>query len=117
LHAPAQLPELTATNHPAQREQPFATNRTHVQPPSKLVIHAQYSADRAVSKSAVRSKLAVFPTPQPLTPQERALYALATQVPEDQRQAILNARKNDSAPLDIAAIRIPPLEMPEEGKN
>ena len=62
-------------------------------------------------------KLDVFPAPQPLTAEERALYSFATDVPEKQRQAVLNAQKNDNAPLDVAAIRIPPIELPAEGNN
>jgi len=80
-------------------------------------IAASHSVVSVLSKSAPHPKLDVFPAPQPLTPEEQALYAFATQVPEKQRQAILNAQKNLNAPLDVAAIRIPPLEMSDESKN
>ncbi|WP_348264213.1 hypothetical protein P8935_06690 [Telmatobacter sp. DSM 110680] len=71
----------------------------------------------AIGKSAGPPKLDVFPLPRPLSPEERALYAFATQVPEEQRQAVLAAQKNDDAPLNIAAIHIQPLEMSDPGKN
>jgi len=58
-------------------------------------------------------KLDTFPAPQPLTPEEQALYAFATQVPEKQRQAVLEAQKRDDAPLSLSAIRITPLEISE----
>jgi hypothetical protein len=110
-------PEQTATNHSAQSEPPLPARHMPAPPPRRPGVHAQHNADRTLSKLASQPKLDVFPTPQPLTPEEQALYAFATQVPEKQRQAILNAQRNDNAPLDVAAIRIPPLEMPEEGKN
>ena len=59
----------------------------------------------------------MYSLPRPLSPEERALYAFATQVPEEQRQAVLAAQKNDDAPLNIAAIHIQPLEMSDPGKN
>jgi hypothetical protein len=71
----------------------------------------------AVAGSAARPKFDVFPLPQPLSPEEQALYAFATQVPEEQRQAVLAAQKKDDAPLNIAAIHIQPLEIPDTGKN
>jgi len=71
----------------------------------------------AVATSGARPKLDVFPLPQPLSTEEQALYAFATQVPEEQRQAILAAQRNDDAPLNVAAIHIQPLEIPDTGKN
>jgi len=59
----------------------------------------------------------VFPRPNPLSPEEQALYAFATQVPEEQRQAVLAAKQSDDAPLNIAAIRIQPLDISDTGKN
>lgn len=79
--------------------------------------HAQTPAATAVAKSAARPKLDVFPLPHPLSPEEQALYAFATQVPDEQRQAVLAAQRNDDAPLNVAAIHIQPLEIPDTGKN
>ncbi len=62
-------------------------------------------------------KLEVFPTPQPLTPQEQALLRYTTQIPEPQRAALLETPKPVDAQLNIAAIRIPPLEITEDAKN
>jgi hypothetical protein len=81
------------------------------------VIVAARSAGDAIAKPASLPKLDVFPAPQPLTAEERALYTFATAVPEGQRQAVLEAQKKADAPLDLAAIHIPPLEVPEQGKN
>jgi hypothetical protein len=64
-----------------------------------------------------RPKLEVFPTPQPLTPQEQALLRYTTQIPEPQRAVLLETSKPVDAQLNIAAIRIPPLETTEDTKN
>lgn len=117
LRQQAHPPEQTATNHFAQNEPPLSTRRMPIPPPRRSTVHALLNADRAVSKPASLPKLDVFPTLQPLSPEEQVLYAFATQVPEEQRQAILDAQKNVDAPLSLAAIRIPPLEVPEAGKN
>jgi hypothetical protein len=90
---------------PAQNIQARATRRTMSRP----VV--------AAAGSAVRPKRDVFPLPHPLSPEEQALYAFATQVPEEQRQAVLAAQKKDDAPLDVAAISIQPIEIPDTGKN
>ena len=113
--------EQVATAHSAQSEPPFpsshAPSASHAPIPAmrRPAVHAQLNA--AVSKPAALPKLDIFPAPQPLTAEEWALYSFATEVPEKQRQAVLNAQKNDNAPLDVAAIRIPPIEVPAEGNN
>jgi hypothetical protein len=85
--------------------------------PTHTVLRTTSRPAGAVTRSATRPKLDVFPQPQPLSPEEQALYAFATQVPEEQRRAVMTARKNDDAPLNIAAISIQPLEVPDTGKN
>ena len=67
--------------------------------------------------AADRPKRDVFPLPHPLSPEEKALYQFVTQVPEQQRQAVLAAQKEVDAPLKVAALEIQPLEMPDTGKN
>jgi hypothetical protein len=115
-HPSARLPQTASTAPkstppglsgvvPAQRTHRSAPRRTESRPTV------------AFAKSAPRPKLDVFPQPQPLSSQEQALYAFATQVPEEQRRAVMAARKNDDAPLNIAAISIQPLEVPDTGKN
>jgi hypothetical protein len=119
---------------PPKTQQPLQTAISPVQGNPSVQHHPVLT--RGVSRSSVPAKSGTtgallttvplpkrdfFPTPQPLTPEEQALYVFATQTPEKQRQAILDAildaRKNDDAPLNLADIRIPPLEMPEVGKN
>jgi hypothetical protein len=76
---------------------------------------------QATAQDAVRTgslpKRDVFPSPQPLTPGERALAEFATQVPMVQRQAILQAQMQDEKPLRIAELDIPFLETPSQGNN
>lgn len=62
------------------------------------------------SDCAPLPKLDVFPTPQPLTRQERSLASMATEAPVPLRQALANAQKEDDPPVHIAAIHIPPIE-------
>jgi hypothetical protein len=59
----------------------------------------------------------VFPTPTPLTPQEQALAALATRNPGNVSQSVAEAQKQPVEPLEIAAIRIKPLNPPDKGQN
>ncbi len=117
LQSQANAPEQVATAHSAQSAPPFSTSRAPVSAMRRPAFHAQRNTDHAALKSAALPKLDVFPAPRPLTAEERALYSFATEVPEKQRQAVLNAQKKDDAPLDVAAIRIPPLETPAEGNN
>lgn len=70
-----------------------------------------------VANPGLLSKRDIFPSPRPLSPQERALVEFATQVPEPQRRAVVEAQMQDDAPLRIADLHIPPLEPPDEGKN
>ncbi len=59
-------------------------------------------------------KLDVFPTPHPLTPEERGLATVATEAPMSMRKALLEAQTQDDAPVRIAAIHIPPLEPSDQ---
>jgi hypothetical protein len=67
-------------------------------------------------RMTILPKLDVFPTPQALTPEERALALVATRTPAPVRNALLAAQTQDDAPVRIAAIHIPPIEPPDEGQ-
>lgn len=84
--------------------------------PTRLPLRIPSSA-RDTVRAAALPKRDVFPSPQPLTPGERALAEFATQVPLVQRQAILQAQMQDEEPLRIAELDIPFLETPHLGKN
>lgn len=66
---------------------------------------------------AALPKLDVFPTPAPLSAEERTLVAVADAGPPPQRDALIESQKNLDTPLNIAALNIPPLAAPGEGKN
>lgn len=107
------LPESASTNTGSKAPEVEIVTR----PAPKIKTRMPLQHSRAVAESAVPPKLDVFPRPKPLSAEEQALYAFATQVPEEQRQAVLAAQKSDDAPLNIAAISIQPLEIPDSGKN
>jgi hypothetical protein len=115
-HQSARSPQAASTSTGSKA--PGVANATSAQKTTTSAIRrTQPLPTVAVARPPARPKLDVFPLPQPLSPEEQALYAFATQVPEEQRQAVLTAQKKDDAPLDIAAIHIQPLEISDTGKN
>lgn len=62
-------------------------------------------------------KLDVFPTPAPLSAEERTLVAVADNGPASPRDALIVSQQHTDAPLSIAALNIPPLATHGEGKN
>lgn len=67
-----------------------------------------------VAEQRMLPKLDVFPTPQPLSPQERALLAVATQAPPDVSKQLMEAQRHLGDPIQIAAIEIRPLDEDEQ---
>ena len=59
-------------------------------------------------------KLEVFPAPQPLSEQERALVAFATHAPPEATEQLIEAQKHLGDPIQIAAIEIRPLNEDEQ---
>jgi cytoskeletal protein RodZ len=84
---------------------------------AKSASRPEHKETPSANISPPRPKLEVFPTPQQLTPQEQALLRYTAQIPEPQRAALIETPKPVDAPLNIAAIRIPPLETTEDAKN
>ncbi|HEX5423947.1 MAG TPA: hypothetical protein VFW94_10385, partial [Candidatus Acidoferrales bacterium] len=62
-------------------------------------------------------KLDVFPTPQPLSPEEQALVIFAADANKSERESLVIAQQQANAPLHIAAIHIKPLQPPAAGAN
>jgi hypothetical protein len=89
--------------------------RPHV-PRRHVIRSAQPASPVQAIQAAVLPKLDVFPTPQPLTPEERALALIATQIPLPAREALVEAQSLDAQPVRIAEIQIPPLEPPAQGQ-
>jgi hypothetical protein len=79
---------------------------------------AEVPAGRNLSRGVkTLPKLDVFPSPQPLSPEEKALVSFAARAPEPVRQALIDAQTQADAPLNIAAIEIQPLDPPDQGGN
>jgi len=62
-------------------------------------------------------KLEVFPTPTPLSPEEQALVILVNRDPKEITQSATSNQGQTAEPLRIAAIQIPPLNPPDNGRN
>lgn len=115
------------------------TDRAHISAdprnniaPSNIIPSAPYQSQREkrnrLSRDGVRPKLDaiavkaqplpkldVFPTPQPLTPEEQALVDFAKGAPMSERKLLVEAQQQLDAPLTIASIKIQPIELPELG--
>src|SRR5258708_16679208 len=95
-----QLPHATAPTGITE------TGRTHVAFARTRKPHAP------VAPTPALPKLDVFPSPQPLTPQEQALVVFVAQAPETERKAVAEAQQKIKAPISVAPIHIPPLHSP-----
>jgi hypothetical protein len=96
------IPEASKLPRPARRE-------------CDLALHNQSTA--GAGNAAPLPKLDVFPTPQPLTPEERALATFAAEASETERQSFIEAQEQTDAPLSIASITIQPLDPPDHDGN
>jgi hypothetical protein len=94
---------LRAEPNPAQ------VHRGRTRPPLRTA-----SPVLVAGRNAPLPKLDVFPTPQPLTAEERALVVIATQTPVPLRKALVEAQSQPDAPLHIAEINIPPIKPPDQ---
>jgi len=72
------------------------------------------STGAQVAQVLPRPKLDVFPTPQPMTKQERTLAAVASEAPVTLRKALVEAQEQDDTRVRIAAIHIPPIKPPSQ---
>jgi hypothetical protein len=80
-------------------------------------LHRKRLAPHSIPQSTAAPKLAVFPTPMPLSAEERELVLLVGAASAEQRKDLVIAQQQGDAPLRIAAISIPSLEPPEKGKE
>jgi hypothetical protein len=101
---------------------------TPPQPQPRPITAAPHAASPKVSAGATARrampeeppKREVFPMPQPLSAEERALVEFATQAPEAERKAFVEAQKQSNEPIQMAniqieAIHISPIEAPPSG--
>jgi hypothetical protein len=85
-------------------------------PQSSAVRVAHPASPVQTAQAASLPKLDVFPTPQPLTAEERALVVAVTQTPLPAQEALVEAESLEHQPVRIAEIHIPPLEPPDQGQ-
>ena len=94
---------LLAVNHAVPVQAPAPPAALPPSLPAPLIAHVVPEHPRRVPRKE-RS-----PSPQPLTPEERALVALATQNPERAHELIEPAEPRPIEPLEIPKLEIPPL--------
>jgi hypothetical protein len=98
---------------------PHAASSGEVRPgvPRRHAVRVTQSASPVqAAQAAPLPKLDVFPTPQPLTAEERTLVLVVTQTPLPAREALVEAQSLDAVPVRISEIHIPPLEPPDQGQ-
>ncbi len=107
-HGQAKHPSGAKARGNVAASAPFASTRGKLKPCADTNPHC---GKRSIPK------LDVFPTPTPLTDEERALVAAADTGPPSEREALIASQQHGDAPLSIAALNIPPLATSGEGKN
>jgi hypothetical protein len=114
VHAPS-IQQQASQSH-ASSSSPGSQVASDSRPPAHRALRehnfspAVPSTRASAPETSPLPKLDVFPTPKPLTAEERALFVVAVQAPPQVRQAIVKAQEQNKEPLHIAAIHIPPLE-------
>ena len=115
---PSRAPMSTASSAPTGES---ATANPHPAPahrnPTIRHLTRKPAPQPAAIATASLPKAAIFPTVPPLTPEERAFLEWQRHAPESERKAFIQAQSRPDQPHDIAAIRIPPLEMPDLGTH
>ena len=102
---------------PRQTKEPQPQVRLRQQPAERLVSRAGSHRRNEQVEAPSQPKLDLFPAPQPLSSQERALIALVTRAPAEAARLGLENREQADAPLQISQIEVPPITVPEEGKH
>ncbi|HEY2468740.1 MAG TPA: hypothetical protein VGI45_12990 [Terracidiphilus sp.] len=95
----------------------LAPHAVRVPTPPRRIRPRVQASDRVLSNAIPRPKLDVFPAPQPLSTGEQALVSFVAQASEDDRKALIEDQKRVDEPLNISAIRIPPLQLPEGNQH
>lgn len=95
---------------------PAVSTRANRPPDStrSVPVHSLRPVRRAMTDARPLPKLAVFPTPQPLSSQERELLVLVTQTPPAAQKQVLEGQQHFDDPIAISELRIAPLD---EGRN
>jgi hypothetical protein len=110
-------PHAAARITARERPEAVAAAGTSIPQPGKPTTAQSHIAGLHATAHNAPPKLGVFPIPTPLTGEEQALVHFATQNSEAQVKSLLPAEQPADAPIDIAAISIPPIKPPSEGKE
>jgi hypothetical protein len=111
LHSPTS-PQIAWTPAPlavAQPPQSEVENSSLPRQPSA----AQTTISHTVARSRPLPKQPLFPTPGPLSPEERQLVAFASQIPPDAAKQLADAQQHIDDPIRISPITIHPLDEDE----
>lgn len=116
---PSTTPEANASRQPVQ---PSTASRPAARPTpvrrSKASVHRPRLPGKALAAASTRPpKLNIFPSPQPLSPEEQSLVNFAVHAPQSERESLMAAQSEADAPLRITAIEIKPLEPPAAAPN
>lgn len=106
-NTPAIAPVASAVTVPTPHVRPKVVSKHRIE-------HQASAVDRATNNAMSRPKQDIFPAPQPLSAGEQALIQFAAQASEADRKTLIEAQQRVEEPLKISAIRIPPLQSPEE---
>jgi hypothetical protein len=108
----AQVHELARNSVPPL---PRATSRIVAMPQAA---HPAPRKERLAAATAPHPlpKLDIFPTPTPLTPQERALAEYVARMPQAARRALAQSEQEET-PLTVASIRVMPIELSDASTN
>ncbi len=79
-------------------------------------MHARRSARSGAPMASIPPKLDTFPSPAPLSNEERALVTFVAETPATQHQDLATWLQ-PAEPIHIAAISIPSIKPPAEGKE
>jgi hypothetical protein len=106
---------VRAPHHVGSKSHDVARVETSLPPrPTPVVEKPRVVPNRRVKSRLARleplPKLEQFPTPVPLTAEERALVAFVTRYPKEAQQAFEDLRKRSEEPIEIQPIQIPSLE-------
>jgi hypothetical protein len=100
-------------------EKPLATPFGKLSAPPRPVVRSgtRKAARHPIIQASAMPKLDVFPTPTPLSGEEKALVDLVATTPAAQRKDLTAAWLHADEPIHIATISIPSINPPAEGKE
>ncbi len=113
-------PPHTAPRIQSSAEHPLVASSAQpapTQPVRRSALHEARTRGSSIPRPAAAPKLDVFPAPAPLSSQEQALVRFVAATSEVQHTDLMQAQQQAVEPLRIAAISIPPIEPPSEGKE